>query len=205
MTCHYLSPGFPFLHNTNDTVTKAAVCQMFSISIPTPFNSADKDCRSWFMFVTTGPRDGLQNEPKVVPALRKIELIKSLARTGLQVVEATSFVSPKWVPQMADNDQVYSALKGLNINLPVLVPNMKGLEKAIEVGVKEIAIFSAASDAFSLKNINMTVDDSLLQFRAVCDKAIESNLKVRLLYSHSGATSRLLLRVRMLAKSRRKR
>ncbi len=105
-----------------------------------------------------GPRDGLQNEKKFLPSVFKIELINSLSKTGLQTVECTSFVSPKWVPQMSDHKEVYSNInKEQNISYPVLVPNKKGMESALEVGVKEIAIFTAASESFTKKNINCTI------------------------------------------------
>ncbi len=105
-----------------------------------------------------GPRDGLQNEKKILPSVFKIELINSLSKTGLKTVECTSFVSPKWVPQMSDHKEVYSNInKEQNISYPVLVPNKKGMESALEVGVKEIAIFTAASESFTKKNINCTI------------------------------------------------
>ena len=105
--------------------------------------------------VEVGPRDGLQNEKEIVSVDIKIELINRLANAGLSVVESGSFVSPKWVPQMADSDKVLSGISCLpGVNYPVLVPNMKGLEGAIDSGAKEIAIFGAASEAFSQKNIN---------------------------------------------------
>ena len=105
--------------------------------------------------VEVGPRDGLQNEAVRVPVEVKIELIEKLANAGLQVVESGSFVSPKWVPQMAASGEVYRGIhKKPTVAYPMLVPNMKGLEAALEAGVAEIAIFAAASETFTQKNIN---------------------------------------------------
>lgn len=100
--------------------------------------------------VEVGPRDGLQNEHQIVPASIKTEFIDRLSKCGLQVVETTSFVSPKWVPQMADHQEVFTNIQKVNdVHYPVLVPNVKGLESALKVGVKEVAIFVAASETFS--------------------------------------------------------
>lgn len=100
--------------------------------------------------VEVSPRDGLQNEKEPIPINTKVEFINLLSETGVKAVEATSFVSPRWVPQMADHMEVYSNInKANNVSYPVLVPNMIGLENALKVGVKEIAIFGAASDVFS--------------------------------------------------------
>lgn len=130
--------------------------------------------------VEVGPRDGLQNEQQSIPAEIKIELINRLADCGLPVIEAGSFVSPKWVPQMADTDKV---MAGINtkpgVNYPVLVPNMKGLEGAVAAGVKEIAIFGAASESFSQKNINCSIKESLERFSPVCEKALNEGMRVR--------------------------
>ena len=110
----------------------------------------------------------------------KIDLIESLSKTGLQTIEATSFVSPKWVPQMADHKEVYSAIKNIkNINFPVLVPNRKGMESAIELGVNEIAIFTAASETFCKKNINSTIEESLVKYEEVIEIAKINNIKIR--------------------------
>eukprot|EP00948_MAST-09A_sp_MAST-9A-sp1_P002862 g2862.t1 len=130
--------------------------------------------------VEVGPRDGLQNEPLKVPTTTKVELINRLSASGLSVVEVTSFVSPKWIPQMADNSEVLSSIhKSPNVSYPVLVPNIKGLESAIESGAKEIAVFSAASEAFCKRNINCTVKESLARFKPVINTALEHNLKIR--------------------------
>src|SRR5690349_557342 len=105
--------------------------------------------------VEVGPRDGLQNEPRAVPAPVKIELIRRLVAAGLRTVEAGSFVSPKWVPQMADTAEVMAALpRGDGVAYPVLVPNLKGFEAALAAGAREIAVFGAASESFSRRNIN---------------------------------------------------
>src|SRR5215475_2152969 len=108
--------------------------------------------------VDVGPRDGLQNEPGVVPTAVKIELIDLLSDAGLPVVEATSFVSPRWVPQMADNAQVMAGIKRRpGVSYPVLVPNMKGLEAALAAGAQEVAVFGAATEAFSRRNTNCSI------------------------------------------------
>lgn len=130
--------------------------------------------------VEVGPRDGLQNEQQLVPAATKIALIERLAAAGLKDIEATSFVSPKWVPQMADAAEVLAGLqRAPGVRYPVLVPNLQGLERALASGVKEIAVFTAASDAFNRKNINATVDESLERIRPVAEQARLAGLKVR--------------------------
>ncbi len=130
--------------------------------------------------VEVGPRDGLQNEKQLVPAATKIALIERLAAAGLKEIEATSFVSPKWVPQMADAADVLAGLKrAADVRYPVLVPNLQGLERAIAAGVTEIAIFTAASDAFNRKNINASVDESLERLKPVAEQARAAGLKVR--------------------------
>lgn len=130
--------------------------------------------------VEVGPRDGLQNEKTLVPADVKVEFINRLAATGLPVVEATSFVSPKWVPQMADASQVLKGIKRYpNVSYPVLTPNVKGLDAAIAAGAEEVAIFAAASESFSKKNINCSIEESLKRFEDVCAKAKQHGLRVR--------------------------
>lgn len=130
--------------------------------------------------VEVGPRDGLQNESTIVPAKTKIELINRLSKTGLTSIEVTSFVSPKWVPQMADATEVYQGINQQNhIAYPVLVPNMRGLETALSVNVKEITVFGAASEAFSQKNINCSIAESLERFKPVCEKAQAVDIKIR--------------------------
>jgi len=130
--------------------------------------------------VEVGPRDGLQNEAVRVPVEVKIELIEKLAEAGLRTVESGSFVSPKWVPQMAASGDVYSGIhKKPGVAYPMLVPNMKGLEAALEAGVEEIAIFAAASETFTRKNINCSIDESIERYRQVVEKAQTENLKIR--------------------------
>jgi isopropylmalate/homocitrate/citramalate synthase len=130
--------------------------------------------------VDVGPRDGLQNEKEIVPTEAKIELIHRLAEAGLPVVEAGSFVSPKWVPQMADSAEIMEKITRKDgVSYPVLTPNLKGFEGAMAVGAKEVAIFGAASESFSQKNINCTIEESLERFRPVVEAAKEQGVLVR--------------------------
>jgi len=130
--------------------------------------------------VEVGPRDGLQNEPKSVPTATKVELIERLADAGLPAVEATAFVSPKWVPQMADHTDVLKALRRRpGVAYPVLVPNSKGFEAAAAAGAQEIAVFGAASETFSRKNINASIAESLERFAPVCEAARAQGIRVR--------------------------
>jgi hydroxymethylglutaryl-CoA lyase len=130
--------------------------------------------------VEVGPRDGLQNEANVVDLATKIELIKKLASAGLGYIEAGSFVSPKWVPQMADSDQVFAQLDpNSHITYAALTPNMQGLDRALEFDIKEVAVFAAASESFSQKNINCSINESLTRFKPVMEKALSANIKVR--------------------------
>jgi hydroxymethylglutaryl-CoA lyase len=130
--------------------------------------------------VEVGPRDGLQNEAQNVPTAVKIELIDRLTDAGLPVIEATAFVSPKWVPQMADNAQVMAAIRRkAGVAYPVLVPNRKGLDAAIAAGCDEVVVFGAASEAFSKRNTNCTIAEGLARFSEVCAEAIARGLKVR--------------------------
>jgi len=130
--------------------------------------------------VEVGPRDGLQNEKTIVPAAVKIELIDRLSATGLRTIEATSFVSPKWVPQLADVAEVFAAIeKRPGVSYPVLVPNLQGYERAREVGATEIAVFTAASEAFNRKNINASIDESIDRFVPVLERARADGVKVR--------------------------
>ena len=123
--------------------------------------------------VEVGPRDGLQNEPVPVPVAAKVALIEALAEAGLPVIEAGSFVSPKWVPQMAGSDEVLRAVRRRSgVRYPVLVPNLKGLEAALAAGAEEIAVFGAASESFSQKNINCSIAESLDRFRPVIAQAV---------------------------------
>lgn len=130
--------------------------------------------------VEVSPRDGLQNESARVPVAVKVELIERLAKAGLPAVEAGAFVSPKWVPQMADSDEVFRTLqKRPGTIYPALVPNLKGLEDAIAADVGEIAVFVSASEGFSLKNIACSRAESLARLRDVCDLAITRGIRVR--------------------------
>ena len=130
--------------------------------------------------VEVGPRDGLQNEARFVPTAVKLELIRRLAAAGLRTIEVTSFVSPKWVPQMADAVEI---LAGLDLNAavsyPVLVPNLKGLEGALAAGAREVALFAAASETFSQKNLNCSIATSLERFGDVAAVALAKGVKVR--------------------------
>ena len=130
--------------------------------------------------VEVGPRDGLQNEPQTVPAAVKIELIDRLSDAGLPVIEATAFVSPKWVPQMGDNAEVMRGIKRKpGVAYPVLVPNRKGLDAAIAVGADEVVVFGAATETFSKRNTNCSIAEGLARFSEVCEEAIKRGLKVR--------------------------
>ena len=130
--------------------------------------------------VEVGARDGLQNEPGQVPVEVKLALINRLAAAGLRVIEAGSFVAPKWVPQMADSAEVYAALdKQAGVAYPMLVPNMRGLESALDVGVEEIAIFAAASESFTRKNINCSIAQSIERYKGVVGEALAQGLRVR--------------------------
>jgi hydroxymethylglutaryl-CoA lyase len=130
--------------------------------------------------VDVGPRDGLQNEKGEVPTAVKLELIERLADAGLQAVEATAFVSPKWIPQMADHTEVLERIRRKpGVAYPVLTPNLKGFEAARAAGATEVAVFGAASESFSRKNINCSIADSLERFRPVVEAAKKTNIRVR--------------------------
>ncbi len=130
--------------------------------------------------VEVGPRDGLQNEKQQVATADKITLIDRLSATGLRSIEATSFVSPKWVPQLADAAEVFAGIQRRpGVNYPVLVPNEQGYERALAVGVQEVAVFTAASEQFNLKNTNAGIDESLRRFEPVLARAKADGIKVR--------------------------
>lgn len=130
--------------------------------------------------VEVGARDGLQNEKTIIAAATKIELIDRLSATGLRTIEATSFVSPKWIPQLADAAEVFSGIaKKAGVAYPVLVPNLQGYERAREVGAREVAIFTAASEAFNRKNVNASIDESIARFEPVLERAHADGVKVR--------------------------
>jgi hydroxymethylglutaryl-CoA lyase len=130
--------------------------------------------------VEVGPRDGLQNEATPVATEVKVELIHRLQDAGLTVIEATAFVSPKWVPQMADNAQVMAAIhRKAGVSYPVLVPNKKGLDAALAAKAGEVVVFGAATEAFSQKNTNCSIAEGLARFADVCREALAAGLKVR--------------------------
>jgi hydroxymethylglutaryl-CoA lyase len=130
--------------------------------------------------VEVSPRDGLQNEKKILPAEIKIEFINRLSETGLSVIEATSFVSPQWIPQLADHSEVFSQINKVPaVHYPVLVPNVKGLAAAIAVGVKEIAVFTTPSEQFSQHNTNSSVVESVQRITKIMTMAKQHQLSVR--------------------------
>jgi isopropylmalate/homocitrate/citramalate synthase len=130
--------------------------------------------------VEVGPRDGLQNEKVSIPTDVKVDFITALVDAGLRTVEAGAFVHPKWVPQMADTADVYRDIpKDPGVDYPVLVPNIRGLERALEAGVRSISIFTAASETFNKRNINMSIDESFVNFAPVMDRALAEGLRVR--------------------------
>ncbi|HVD91083.1 MAG TPA: hydroxymethylglutaryl-CoA lyase [Vicinamibacterales bacterium] len=130
--------------------------------------------------VEVGPRDGLQNERVVVPTADKIEFVNRLSAAHLPVIEVSAFVSPKWVPQMADAADVFAGITRVpGIRYTALVPNLAGLDRAIAAGVTEIAVFASSTETFSRKNINQSIDDSLAAYAQVCERAHASGLRVR--------------------------
>lgn len=130
--------------------------------------------------IEVGPRDGLQNEAQVIPAAVKIDLINRLSATGLSVIESGAFVSPKWLPQMADTAAVYAGIdKKPGVTYPVLVPNVQGMEAALAAGVHEVAVFASASEPFSEKNINCSIAESFDRFAPVIALAQQNKIKVR--------------------------
>lgn len=130
--------------------------------------------------VEVGPRDGLQNEKAVIPAATKIEFVNRLSASGLRTIEVTSFVSPKWIPQLADAAEVFTGIEQRpDVSYPVLVPNEKGMQRALEVGAKEVSIFTAASESFNQKNINCSIAESMDRFEPVMAMAREHDIRVR--------------------------
>ncbi|GHH46092.1 MULTISPECIES: hydroxymethylglutaryl-CoA lyase [Gammaproteobacteria] len=130
--------------------------------------------------VEVGPRDGLQNEARPIATADKIALIDRLSATGLRSIEATSFVSPRWVPQLADAAEVYAGIaKAPGVAYPVLVPNEQGYERARQVGAQEVAVFTAASEAFNRRNTNAGIDESIERFRPVLARARQDGVRVR--------------------------
>ena len=130
--------------------------------------------------VEVGPRDGLQNEKRFVNIETRVEFINQLTRSGISHIEAGSFVNPNWVPQMAGSDEVFSKInRGDATSYIALTPNMRGFERAMDVGVKEVAVFAAASEAFSQKNINCSIAESITRFEPVLNAALKNNVAVR--------------------------
>jgi hydroxymethylglutaryl-CoA lyase len=130
--------------------------------------------------VEVGPRDGLQNEQKTLPVEKRLEYIRLLGDAGLKEIEVGSFVHPKWIPQLADSEELIARLpKAPGVRYSALVPNMKGLERALATGIKRIAVFTAASETFNRKNINMSIAESLDVFRPVVERALREGLSVR--------------------------
>ncbi|MEU6620224.1 hydroxymethylglutaryl-CoA lyase [Streptomyces litmocidini] len=126
-----------------------------------------------------GARDGLQNEKTAVPTGVKAEFVRRLAAAGLTTIEATSFVHPKWVPQLADAEELFPLVRDLPVRLPVLVPNERGLDRALALGAREVAVFASATESFAKANLNRTVDEALAMFEPTVTRAIEAGLKVR--------------------------
>ncbi|MFF0460804.1 hydroxymethylglutaryl-CoA lyase [Streptomyces mexicanus] len=126
-----------------------------------------------------GPRDGLQNEKATVPTQVKAEFIRRLAGAGLRTIEATSFVHPKWVPQLADAEQLFPQVSDLPVDLPVLVPNERGLDRALALGATRVAVFASATESFAKANLNRTVDEALAMFEPVVRRAKDEGAHVR--------------------------
>jgi hydroxymethylglutaryl-CoA lyase len=126
-----------------------------------------------------GARDGLQNEKATVPTEVKAEFVRRLAGAGLSTVEATSFVHPMWVPQLADAEQLFPMVRDLPVELPVLVPNERGLDRALALGARTVALFASATESFAKANLNRTVDESLAMFEPVAARARAEGLRIR--------------------------
>ncbi|GGZ79045.1 hydroxymethylglutaryl-CoA lyase [Streptomyces echinoruber] len=126
-----------------------------------------------------GPRDGLQNEPRTVPTEVKAEFIRRLADAGLTTIEATSFVHPKWVPQLADAEQLFPLVAEVPADLPVLVPNERGLDRALALGARRVAVFASATESFAKANLNRTADEALAMFEPVVTRAKDTGAHVR--------------------------
>jgi len=130
--------------------------------------------------VEVGPRDGLQNEKGTISTADKIAFVDQLTAAGLPVIEVSAFVSPKWVPQMADAEQVFAGItRAAGTRYTALVPNVAGLERAQKSKVAEVAIFAASTETFSRKNINQSIDESLATYKQVCDRALAAGMRVR--------------------------
>jgi len=156
------------LKNTFKTSLRVNNCRHFSSN------------QEFVKIVEVGARDGLQNEKEFVGTDAKIDLIDQLTSSGLQTIEVTSFVSPKWIPQLADNQEVFTRInKNDVVSYPCLVPNLKGYQQAVTCGVKEVAVFGSASEGFSQKNINCSIEESLKRFQNVFDASKNDNIKIR--------------------------
>lgn len=175
-----LQRGFPLLSSSS---LSSIPSSFFRYSLfPSQFLGF-RSMSSSVRIVEVSPRDGLQNESFFVPTRLKQQLINRLSTTGLRTIEATSFVSPKWIPQLSDSAEIMAFLsthpQKENIVFPVLVPNLRGLNEAIKWGVSEVAIFGSASEGFSKANINCSVEESLARFREVCELALQKGIRVR--------------------------
>ncbi|MEU6976530.1 MULTISPECIES: hydroxymethylglutaryl-CoA lyase [unclassified Streptomyces] len=144
-----------------------------------PMTVADPALPARVRIHEVGPRDGLQNEKTVVPTDVKAEFVRRLAAAGLSTVEATSFVHPKWVPQLADAEELFPLVADLPARLPVLVPNERGLDRALALGARHVAVFASATESFAKANLNRTVDEALAMFEPVVTRAIEQGLTIR--------------------------
>jgi hydroxymethylglutaryl-CoA lyase len=144
-----------------------------------PMTMADQEIRGPVTIYEVGPRDGLQNESALVPTAVKAELIRRLLAAGLPVVEATSFVHPTWVPQLADAEDLMRTLGDEGRELPVLVPNERGLDRALELGCRHVAIFGSATETFAHKNLNRSLDEQFAMFEPVVRRARDAGLDVR--------------------------
>ncbi|GAA3395387.1 hydroxymethylglutaryl-CoA lyase [Streptomyces roseoviridis] len=144
-----------------------------------PMTVADPALPARVRIHEVGARDGLQNEKTAVPTEVKAEFVRRLADAGLSTIEATSFVHPKWVPQLADAEELFPQVRDLPVRLPVLVPNERGLDRALALGAREVAVFASATESFAKANLNRTVDEALAMFAPTVTRAIEAGLKVR--------------------------
>jgi len=144
-----------------------------------PMVVPDADLSQPVTIYEVGPRDGLQNESALIPVEVKEELIRRLLAAGLPIVEATSFVHPTWVPQLADAEELMSRLGDLGRDLPVLVPNERGLDRALELGCRHVAIFGSATETFAQKNLNRSLDEQFAMFEPVVRRARDAGLDVR--------------------------
>ena len=152
--------------------------------------------------VEVGPRDGLQNEAAAIAADRKIAFVDALSAAGHTTIEVSAFVSPKWVPQMADAAEVFAGIaRRAGVRYTALVPNLAGLARAVAAGVDEVAVFAAASERFSLANVNQSIDDSLARYAEVCAEARRQDLPVR---GYVSMCVRVSVRGRRLGRRRRR-